>query len=602
MDSELLFTKESVLQMFILLKKYNIFEEFVKKELLDINNKDYCSLISNELVFGLTPLHVSVIANDLKAAKMAINLGANINSKTMFAIRRNRREVREYSSLHLAVIQNNQQMVELLVESNAYLEIEDDFGLTPLEVALNFNNTSICCLLILSGADVNGFNFKQNKLPLIYRAIVLKNLKLVEIFGQILRQKYIYCESESPIEYAMNTFPKCVETLINLKVGLHSKNEKTGETLLHLAICKKNNDWIQLLLENGLDPNIANKYGNRPLHIAVFSDCNSITFVQLIYFGANPDYKNNEGFTPLYYAVRDANISVTELLLKYNSRISSELHELRVALNRRNFKMVLILLDYLDKTQIQTMHTLKFDCEPIIWYFIRFIVNPQNTDRNDLVKVLNKLIELGSDVNSIHDLWGTLMHFIIYAMECQPNSVDNYKAVFDALISSPKCDLNKEFESQDTFDIRTGEEIFKERIEAFGTALSFALSLTNSEFFAEQLIKAGADVRSFDWNGFWFSPNKMKALKMLYYSGCPFPKDFLKRFEPVFYDFDESYEPEEIELHFTQFKVFNKWLNKQRFKPWTLKCICRRFVRENIMNVPLCLNRIVRSQSNSSLE
>src|SRR5437868_5562300 len=101
------------------------------------------------------------------------------------------------------------------------------------------------------------------------------------------------------------------------------------------------------------------------------------------------------------------------------------------------------------------------------------------------------LLSMSSDINTIDSVWGSLMHFLIYAEYCSPTHC--FKPLFNVLISSPKCDINYEFKPKDT-QLKNGEPIPVERIMANGTALSFALEMSNCEYYAEQLIRVGADL------------------------------------------------------------------------------------------------------------
>ena len=58
-----------------------------------------------------------------------------------------------YSALHLAAIVNNPEIIKLLLENGAFININDLSGFTPLEVAVNEGSFDIACVLIENGAD-----------------------------------------------------------------------------------------------------------------------------------------------------------------------------------------------------------------------------------------------------------------------------------------------------------------------------------------------------------------------------------------------------------------------------------------------------------------
>lgn len=71
--------------------------------------------------------------------------------------------------------------------------------------------------------------------------------------------------------------------------------------------------FAKLLLENKARPNITNKAGASPLHIATFFSNVDIVNM-LVQAGANPNLQNRKGNTPLHYAVYGNNYFITKIL------------------------------------------------------------------------------------------------------------------------------------------------------------------------------------------------------------------------------------------------------------------------------------------------
>lgn len=97
---------------------------------------------------------------------------------------------------------------------------------------------------------------------------------------------------------------------------------ETGNTLLHCAIANKvENDkktaHVQILLENGANPNVTNKIGHSSVHLAALNDSPiAPTLLQLLLAkggNANLPDKANAG-TPIHYAAFNRADCATELI------------------------------------------------------------------------------------------------------------------------------------------------------------------------------------------------------------------------------------------------------------------------------------------------
>ena len=95
---------------------------------------------------------------------------------------------------------------------------------------------------------------------------------------------------------------------------INARDVSSGETGLHITISQRNLVWTRWLLQEGANPNIADKNGVTPLIAAV--RMGYIEGVQaLIAGGAQVDIANNIGETPLIWAVHSRNVELLEVLL-----------------------------------------------------------------------------------------------------------------------------------------------------------------------------------------------------------------------------------------------------------------------------------------------
>lgn len=411
------------------------------------------------------------------------------------------------------------------------------------------------------------------RVPQIFRAIDEKDLKLIEFLIES-QTSGVYYDSRSPIEYAMDVFPEAVPLLISYGKQIHFPNEKSGEYLIHCAVRQKNYSWIKLLLEKGCNPNVFDRDRNRPLHIAVQNHCSKQIVLLLIAFGGNPNAKNIFELTPICYSIQNGDKQMTALLLKNGTLLSRDLMELKRAVLFKKFNTALEVIQYIDFKKFG--EKLEHNSEPFLWFFVKYSVGEVESEEKEISEVMLRLVQMTSGVNHIDSVWGSLMHFLIYADHCTPTH--SLKSLFQVLIRSNKCHINQEFQPKDT-QTKTGQQVLKQQIKANGTALSFALELPNSNHYSEDLIRMGADLSTINWDNIYFAPEKVNSLKMLVLSGSPLPNDFREYADPS-HDFEV--EDNQIDYYIKEFNKFNQWLEKQKTTPLTLKQMARNTVRKTI--------------------
>ena len=128
---------ENLLQYAILFDKYDFIPYILKKK-ININNQD----ITN----GLCALHQIVIKNKIDIVKMLINYGANINIQDYYG----------NTSVHYCISEENIEILRLLLEHNPNLNLIDIDGNTPLHLYLknSYLEKEILQLLITK-SDLN---------------------------------------------------------------------------------------------------------------------------------------------------------------------------------------------------------------------------------------------------------------------------------------------------------------------------------------------------------------------------------------------------------------------------------------------------------------
>lgn len=133
---------------------------------------------------------------------------------------------------------------------------------------------------------------------MVYKKYFFKNIKLMmSILQCIFKEEY-----------------KKIEFLVENGADINEKNIY-GDTLLHFAVLKSNNNLAKLLLKHGANVNGKNNNGTTPLH----SSLDVSTSKLLLKSGGNVNEKNGNGCTPLHYAADICHIDLIKLLLEYGA-------------------------------------------------------------------------------------------------------------------------------------------------------------------------------------------------------------------------------------------------------------------------------------------
>ncbi|KAI6175171.1 26S proteasome non-ATPase regulatory subunit 10 [Aphelenchoides fujianensis] len=93
--------------------------------------------------------------------------------------------------------------------------------------------------------------------------------------------------------------------LTRTECDVNHQENNNGQVSLHYACSKNNAKITKLLLENGAEVNVADKYGNTPLHRAASQGHMEVLQLLCAQPGIRVDLPDREGNTPLQLAVED---------------------------------------------------------------------------------------------------------------------------------------------------------------------------------------------------------------------------------------------------------------------------------------------------------
>lgn len=153
--------------------------------------------------------------------------------------------------IHIAVLMKNPAFIKLMLEQGADINLRNDNGQTPLDLAIEGDDYPSAKFLIESGADVSARGNRAR--TALHHAAELERINIID-------------------------------ALIDAGADVNAMDEE-GLTPFHLAVARERYNGWKLLLQNGADINAKDHGGRTPLYMAVARSSSYIS--ELIKNGAD---------------------------------------------------------------------------------------------------------------------------------------------------------------------------------------------------------------------------------------------------------------------------------------------------------------------------
>jgi len=225
-------------------------------------------------------------------------------------------------ALFAAIREGHSATAELLLDNGADLNVKDRYKEPPLHAAAYPGHKDMVALLISKGADVN------QKGPHGELALHLASAKGHSQITQLLVEAgtEINTHTDKPrmdmngvAEGNADVIHECLRYLADEAEAMRSGLQIRGlirlafaaeDTPLHSAAQRGHKEIVELLLANGADVNVTNRWGQTPLHYAVVFRHEEVVKA-LLNAGADPNAKMLDGSTAhdLASKVKDAELA-----------------------------------------------------------------------------------------------------------------------------------------------------------------------------------------------------------------------------------------------------------------------------------------------------
>ncbi|WP_265030421.1 ankyrin repeat domain-containing protein [Wolbachia endosymbiont (group B) of Athalia cordata] len=207
------------------------------------------------------------------------------------------------------------ELAKLLIEKGANVNAQDNEGKTPLHLAVSSSNLDIIGVPIFIRRLIDGEDENVNLQDNIVEILIEKgaNINIQDNEGKTPLHLAVSNSSLGAEGIAI-----VVETLIGRDAKVDIQDNE-GKTPLHLAVSNSDlpNIFAALsLIIRGANVNIQDHEGRTPLHLAVSnSEFPNLEVIRsLIKKGANVNTKDNEGRTPLDYAISSEKEELIKIL------------------------------------------------------------------------------------------------------------------------------------------------------------------------------------------------------------------------------------------------------------------------------------------------
>ena len=220
--------------------------------------------------------------------------------------------------IHDAAMYGNLAGVQAELDKGVDVNAKNDFGDTPLDMALWLNVASETADLIRK----RGGKTSKELIALsdAVRTGNIEDVKKLLAAGADVNAKDMY--EDTPLYEAVKLGYKGIaELLLANGANVNVKNN-VGWVPLHMATALDHNEIVELLVTNGANVDAKDDDGSTPMHYAAWYDRKEVAEL-VIAGGADVNAKDENGWTPLHYATDAGLMEISGLLIEQGADVNA---------------------------------------------------------------------------------------------------------------------------------------------------------------------------------------------------------------------------------------------------------------------------------------
>ncbi|KAK2826346.1 hypothetical protein Q5P01_020560 [Channa striata] len=200
--------------------------------------------------------------------------------------------------LHLAIIHEAKNHIKFMIDQSKhtdFLNAQNDLRQTPLHLAVITDQAEVCQKLLQSGCDPTLVDNRGD--TALHIACRHGNLLCFSVITQSCQTEHLHTMMAACNYNGLNClhlasvhgFLSLVESMVELGADINAKEQHNGRSALHLAVDQQNLLLVKLLLKKGADPNLLSSGGHTPYHLTY--GYGSLDIRQELYSRTNPNLR-----------------------------------------------------------------------------------------------------------------------------------------------------------------------------------------------------------------------------------------------------------------------------------------------------------------------